>query len=43
MDERTRHWERVYASLPSERVSWFQTTPTVSLELLEATGLSAAT
>lgn len=40
---RKDHWEHVYATRPSEGVSWFQPEPTVSLPLLEAAGLSPAT
>lgn len=36
--ERKRHWDTVYASRPSESVSWFQPTPSTSLELIEAAG-----
>ena len=32
--DRKAHWERVYASNPEQNVSWYQETPTRSLELL---------
>lgn len=41
--DRKEHWERVYRSNPADTFSWFQAVPTVSLELLEATGLTPGT
>jgi hypothetical protein len=41
--DRKAHWDRVYATKASDEVSWFQPEPTVSLQLLERTGLAAAT
>ena len=33
------HWEHVYDTKPPSRVSWFQEKPSVSLELIAATGV----
>jgi hypothetical protein len=41
--ERSNHWDRVYTTKASEEVSWFQPEPTISMQLLERSGLSAAT
>lgn len=41
--ERTRHWNAVYTAKASEGVSWFQATPSTSLELIEAAGAGAGT
>jgi hypothetical protein len=41
--DRQAHWDRVYTTKASDQVSWFQPEPTVSLQLLERTGLAAAT
>jgi len=41
--DRKAHWDRVYATKASEEVSWFQPEPTVSLRLLERSGLTVAT
>lgn len=41
--DRKAHWDRVYTTKASNRVSWFQLEPTVSLRFLERTGLTAAT
>ena len=30
------HWEHVYRSRPADELSWFQTTPTTSLRLIES-------
>lgn len=35
------HWETVYQQHRSNQVSWFQTNPSTSLEMLEAAGLAA--
>jgi hypothetical protein len=37
------HWERVYTTKASEELSWFQPEPARSLQLLERSGLTAAT
>jgi len=37
------HWDRVYTTKASEEVSWFQPEPTISLRLLEGSGLTAVT
>jgi trans-aconitate methyltransferase len=36
------HWNAVYQTKGPEQVSWFQSEPTVSLELIEAVGLAPA-
>ena len=41
MDRKT-HWERIYATKPSNAVSWFQEEPSLSLRLLEAAGVGPA-
>ncbi len=40
MDETNRgaHWENVYRTKGEQEVSWFQETPSVSLELIRSTG-----
>lgn len=35
-EERARHWDSAYADMEVLCVSWYQNTPTVSLELIEA-------
>lgn len=35
-NEQGAHWENVYATKDSEQVSWFEETPALSLELIEA-------
>ena len=39
--ERKEHWEQVFRTKGPAEVSWFQTEPTLSLQLLEAAGLNA--
>jgi hypothetical protein len=41
--DRTAHWQRIYTTKASDAVSWFQTAPTVSAQLLDAAGLSPGT
>jgi hypothetical protein len=36
---RRKHWQRVYTTKAADRVSWYQSTPTASAELLAAAGL----
>jgi hypothetical protein len=38
--ERHAHWEKVYQTKGENEVSWFQESPTMSLELIRATGAS---
>jgi SAM-dependent methyltransferase len=38
-DDRQEHWESVYESKASTEVSWYQPTPTKSLELIRQTGI----
>ncbi len=33
------HWEEIYKTKPSMEVSWYQTRPSLSLKLIEATGI----
>ena len=35
---RQNHWERVYTAKAENEVSWFEESPTVSLELIKAVG-----
>jgi hypothetical protein len=42
MDRRV-HWNKVYTTKASDAVSWFQLEPAVSLRLMDAAGLTAAT
>jgi len=37
--ERHAHWEKVYQAKGENEVSWFQESPTISLELIRATGV----
>ena len=41
--DRRAHWNSVYTAKASDAVSWFQLEPTVSLRLIDAAGLTAAT
>ena len=41
--ERSRHWDDAYSTRGTQGVSWFQSEPTVSLELIESLGLDVAT
>jgi trans-aconitate methyltransferase len=38
-----QHWDTVYATKGEHDVSWFEASPVVSLQLIEATGLAART
>jgi SAM-dependent methyltransferase len=38
--DKKQHWEQVYQTKAPDDVSWFQNQPTVSLQLIEATGVS---
>jgi SAM-dependent methyltransferase len=40
---RRDHWERVYQTKGDEDVSWFESLPVISLEILEASGLTRET
>lgn len=37
--ERKDHWEEVYRTKSADEVSWFQPSPTISLELIRGSGL----
>ncbi|MFV1980227.1 MAG: hypothetical protein ACC655_03665 [Rhodothermia bacterium] len=37
--DRKPHWEEVFRTKPFEQASWFQSTPSLSLDLIESTGL----
>jgi SAM-dependent methyltransferase len=39
--ERQSHWQNVYQTKGERDVSWFQETPTISLDLIRATGIDA--
>jgi trans-aconitate methyltransferase len=39
-DPRATHWEAVYAANSPDAVSWYQSEPTVSLEFIDALGVS---
>jgi|SRR5581483_1300942 len=38
MNDRKDHWEKIYTEKQPDQVSWFQTTPTKSLELITFAG-----
>ena len=38
--ERATHWNRVYTTKSEQEVSWFEPLPAVSLEMLEAAGMT---
>jgi trans-aconitate methyltransferase len=39
---RQAHWEKVYETKGENEVSWFQENPTISLDLIDATGVTKA-
>jgi SAM-dependent methyltransferase len=39
--ESKQHWNKVYADKSAEQVTWYQETPQQSLDMIEATGVSA--
>ena len=39
--ERHRHWNQVYTTKGEREVSWFEALPEISLEMLDAAGLTA--
>ena len=41
--QRKDHWERVYTTKDEQAVSWFESLPAVSLQMLEASGLTRET
>jgi len=41
--ERSRHWDDAYSTRGTQGVSWFQSEPTVSLELIVSLGLDVTT
>lgn len=41
--QRKDHWERVYTTKGEQEVSWFEALPAVSLQMLEASGLTPDT
>jgi SAM-dependent methyltransferase len=41
--QRKEHWERVYTTRGEQDVSWFESLPAVSLQMLEASGLTRDT
>jgi 2-polyprenyl-3-methyl-5-hydroxy-6-metoxy-1,4-benzoquinol methylase len=40
--DRRDHWEGVYRTRQTEEVSWYQASPSVSLEMLDAAGISSS-
>jgi trans-aconitate methyltransferase len=40
--ERQVHWEHVYTTKGENEVSWFEDSPTISLDLIRSTGVSAS-
>ena len=42
-ESRQQHWNRIYRSKDERDVSWFETFPAVSLQMIEAIGLTADT
>ena len=40
--ERQAHWKNVYSSKGEKEVSWFEDSPTISLDLIRSTGLSSS-
>jgi len=40
---RQAHWENVYATKSENEVSWFEESPTISLDLILATGATPTT
>jgi SAM-dependent methyltransferase len=41
--DRQQHWQRIYETNQPRDVSWFEATPAVSLQMLEAAGLTTET
>jgi len=41
--DRTSHWQRVYTTKGEHDVSWFETSPALSLQMMEAAGMTAET
>lgn len=39
--QRADHWNRVYATKTEQEVSWFEPLPAISLEMLDAAGMTA--
>jgi 2-polyprenyl-3-methyl-5-hydroxy-6-metoxy-1,4-benzoquinol methylase len=39
--DRQAHWENVYSTKGEREVSWFEQSPTISLDLIRATGVAA--
>ena len=42
-DNRQRHWDTIYKSKGEQDVSWFEAFPAVSLEMIEAIGVTPET
>ena len=40
--ERQAHWENVYTTKGEKEVSWFEDSPTISLDLIRSTGVSTS-
>ena len=41
--DRTSHWQRVYTTKAETDVSWFETSPAISLQLIAAAGMTTET
>lgn len=41
--ERAAHWNRVYTTKAEQEVSWFEPLPSISLQMLDAAGMTADT
>ena len=42
LDDRQAHWQNIYLTKAENEVSWFQEAPSISLELIQAAGVSEA-
>ena len=43
MVDRRQHWDAIYSTRASDELSWYQETPTLSLDLLARIGASPST
>jgi trans-aconitate methyltransferase len=41
--DRTSHWQQVYATKAEDDVSWFEASPSLSLQMMEAAGMTTET
>lgn len=42
VDDRTNHWDRIYAASPSTGLSWYEREPTTSMRLIDATDVGTS-